>query len=78
MQEPVFFTIIPDANLDILVSCKLLLSLDTEREKILRRAAKDLGVSVSEFIRRLLDEHVVFNGLAGKIKPTIRRREENE
>ena len=58
---------------------KLLLSLDFEREKILRRAAKDLDVSVSEFVRRLLDEHVVFDKEgAAKLKSTIRRREENE
>lgn len=58
---------------------KLLLSLDFEREKVLRRAAKDLDVSVSEFVRRLLDEHVVFDKEgAGKLKSTIRRRNENE
>jgi hypothetical protein len=58
---------------------KLLLSLDFQREKILRKAAKDLDVSVSEFVRRLLDEHVVFDkDGATKLKSTIRRRDDED
>jgi hypothetical protein len=55
---------------------RLLITIDEKREEVLRKAAEDLNVSLSEFIRRLLDEHVVFTGEEpAKLKSTIRRRE---